>query len=159
MSKSMSEIIENFKPEDLDAATKSKGFRQATTMLLAGRLTVPEWRWFVVEAVNDAVDIPVLTESQERPIFRAAFTAVGQVLEGLLLSAPVDGEFRDKTIALLQGKATVDEWLDVAGEVIDAAVDIPYVPSVGEEMIFDRALDLIAKALHGAFAEGSSEEG
>ena len=149
--------LDDFSPEDLDKATMEKGFRQATAMLLVGKLTVNEWRWFAVEAINDAVDLPILTETQERPIFRQGFTTVGHVLEGLLVDAPFSEDFRDATLDLLRSEATVDEWMNVAAEVVDAVVDIPYVPGVAEEVAFDRAFDLIAKALHGLLVNGSDK--
>lgn len=151
------QTIKDFTPEDLDPATKDKSFRQATAMLLAGKVTVPEWRWFALEVMNEKVDIPLLNEASERDLFKTAFTTVGQLLESMLATDFVDGDLRKKTLALLQGQATVPEWIDVVSEVLDTVIDIPYVPAFGEELVFDRGLDMIAKSLHGLFVGGSKE--
>ena len=141
-------------PETLDGVTRDKSFRKATGMLLAGAITVPEWEWFARRAINRNVDLPFLTEATERELFTTAFEGVGAALEGLILYE--ENEFRTATADLLRGKATVEEWLDVAGEALDALVDIPYVPAAGEDFVFDRGLELIAQALHGLLV-GSSE--
>jgi len=151
--------IDDFSPEDLDDATKERGFRQATAMLLVGKLTVPEWRWFAVEVINDAINVPVLTEAQERPLFRQGITAVGHILQGLLVGAPFDEDFRDATLDLLRGEATAEGWLNVAAEVAGQVVDIPYVPGAAQNLVFDRAFDLLAKALHGLLVDGTASGG
>jgi hypothetical protein len=141
-------------PDKLDGVTRDKTFRKATAMLLAGEITVPEWEWFARRAINRSVDLPYLTEATERELFTTAFEGVGAALEGLILHQ--ESDFRTATADLLRGNMTVEEWTGVAAEALDRLVDIPYVPAVGEEMVFDRGLSLIAQALHGMLV-GSSE--
>lgn len=147
--------IAELTPDQLDGVTRDKGFRQATAMLLAGKITVPEWEWFAIRAINKRLDIPYVGEAAEKDLFAEMFEAVGLALEGLLLTSSSD--FRTATVDLLRGEASVDDWIDVVGESLDALIDIPYVPAIGEEMLFDRGLELIAKSLHGLLV-GSSEE-
>jgi hypothetical protein len=141
-------------PEELDGVTKDKSFRRATALLVAGDLTVPEWQWFAVRAINKNVEIPLVPEATERDLFATALEAIGTALEGLLLQG--ESRFRAATVDLLRGEADVEDFLIVAGDVLDAIVEIPYLPAMGEELIFDRGLELIAKALHGLLV-GSSE--
>jgi len=70
-----------------------------------------------------------------------------------------DSSFRSATLGLLQGIITVPEWLDVVGTVLSERVDIPYVPSVAEDIAFEKGLDLLGSALHGLLEDGSEEEG
>jgi hypothetical protein len=142
-------------PEDLDGVTKDQTFREATAALLAGEISVPEWEWFAQRQINRVVDLPYISEATEEGLFQQAFEAIGAALKGLLLTT-AETEFRAATLDLLQGKATTQEWLDAAAAVLDALVDVPYLPRVGEEMIFDRGLELIAKALHGLLTGGSA---
>jgi len=146
--------IKELVPEQLDGVTKDKSFRKATALLVAGDLTVPEWQWFAVRAINKNVDIPLVSEATERDLFSTALEAIGLALEGLLLQG--ESEFRQAVVDLLRGESNVEDFLIVAGDVLDAVVEIPYVPAMGEELIFDRGLELIAKALHGLLV-GSSE--
>lgn len=147
--------ISELTPDKLDGVTKDKGFRQATAMLLFGKITVPEWEWFAIRALNKRLDIPYIGEAAEKDLLAEAFEAVGLAMEGLLLTS--SSEFRTATVDLLRGEATVDDWIDVAGEALDAIIDIPYVPAIGEDLLFDRGLELIAKSLHGLLV-GSSED-
>jgi hypothetical protein len=151
------EAIENFSPEQLDPATKRRGFKKATAELLVGNVSVPTWTWHAKHAINTAVDVPILSESDEAALLDTAFEVVGQLLESGLTRGFVSEDFRDKTLALLQGEATVPEWVDFVGEVIETAIDVPYVPEFGEQMIFDRGLDLAAKTLHGLLVDGSGD--
>jgi len=155
------ELIENVTteiggnvPETLDGVTRDKMFRKATAQLLVGEITVPEWEWFARRAINRSVDLPFLTEANERELFSSAFEVLGTALEGLLLQE--ESDFRTATADLLRGDMATDEWLDVAGGVLDGLVDVPYVPAMGEDLILDRGLDVIAQALHGLLV-GSSE--
>lgn len=141
-------------PEALDDVTKDKSFRKATAQLLVGEITVPEWEWFARRAINRRVDLPFLTEANERQLFSGAFEVLGTALEGLLLQQ--ESDFRTATADLLRGDMATDEWLDVAGGVLDGLVDVPYVPAMGEDLVFDRGLDVVAQALHGLLV-GSSE--
>lgn len=146
--------IKDLVPEQLDGVTKDKSFRKATALLVAGDLTVPEWEWFAVRAINKNVDIPLVSEATERDLFSTALEAIGLALEGLLLQG--ESEFRQAAVDLLRGESNVEDFLIVAGDVLVVVVEIPYVPAMGEELIFDRGLELIAKALHGLLV-GSSE--
>jgi len=141
-------------PEKLDGVTKDKSFRKATAELLVGAIMVPEWEWFARRAINRNVDLPFLTEANERELFTGAFEVLGTALEGLLLQQ--ESDFRTATADLLRGDMATDEWLDVAGDVLDGLVDVPYVPPMGEDLVLDRGLDVIAQALHGLLV-GSSE--
>lgn len=152
----LDELIEELRVQDLEGVKKSDKFRNATAKLLAGQYTVDEWQWHAVRTINRRVDIPYLSENREGQIFNGAFEAVGFVLENLIGSGATS-DLEKATLDLLQGRATVDEWIDVAGESIDAVVNIPYVPSVGEDLIFDRGLSFLAKTLHG-FLQTSSEK-
>lgn len=147
--------IDELVPEELDDVTTDQTFRQATAALVAGELSVPEWEWFARRQINRLVDIPYVAEATEQGLFDQALEAVGAALEGLLLTID-ETDFQTATIELLQGTATVPEWIDVAGAALDALVDIPYVPAFGEDMIFDRGLELIASSLHGLLVGGSA---
>jgi hypothetical protein len=116
-------------PEDLDGITKDGTFRGATAALLAGQIKVGEWEWFAVRRLNRLVDIPYVGEATEKGLFSEAFEAVGALLEGLLLTTSKT-KFRAATLDLLQGNATTEEWLDAAADVLDALVDISYLPAV-----------------------------
>jgi hypothetical protein len=141
-------------PRALDGVTKDKSFRKATAELLVGAITVPEWEWFARRAINRKVDLPFLIEANERQLFKGAFEVLGTAMEGLLLQQ--ENDFRTATADLLRGDMATDEWLDVASGVLDGLVDVPYVPAMGEDLVLDRGLDVIAQALHGLLV-GSSE--
>lgn len=145
---------------DLSDIKRDRAFRTATTLLLAGKLTVPEWEWYAVRAANRKVDLPWFTEAMERAGFQQAFEVLGKALEGFLVggSGSLDEvtkhpDFRKATIDLLNGQATVPDYVDVAGKVLNAVVDIPYVPEMGENLIFDRGLEFIANTLHDWLSE------
>lgn len=145
---SLEKQVKSLSVEDLEGVKKQKSFRNATAMLLAGEYTVDEWQWHAVRIINRRVDIPYLTEDQEGRIFNGAFEAIGLVLENILKSGAVT-DLEQATLKLLEGEMKVDEWIDVVAEAADLAIDIPYVPGVGEDMIFDRGLAFLAKTLHG----------
>jgi hypothetical protein len=66
-----------------------------------------------------------------------------------------DATFRSATLLLLDGEITVDEWLDEVAEVINEKVDLPWIPEVIEEKIFNYALGFAAKMLHGFLRDGT----
>ena len=144
----MADALDGFTPEDLKGVQESSSFRRATLLLLTGEFTVDEWEWHAVRTINRRVDLPYLTEEQEGRILHGAFEAVGYVLENLLRTGG-DSDLAEATIELLSGEATTEEWIAVAKEALDAAIDIPYVPDFGEDIIFDRGVDIIAATLEG----------
>ena len=153
---------EGLSPEDLDGVSESMAFRKATAKLVAGELTVPEWTWFVKRELNSAVDIPFIPEAAEQGLFDQALEVLGKALEGLLTGGSgqldevtSDPSFRSATLDLLQGKITVPEWLDVVGGVLNDNVDIPRVPDIAEDMLFQKAMDVLGSALHGLLDGGS----
>mgnify|MGYP006896950870 CR=1 FL=1 len=145
---SIAEALDGFTPKDLEGVQKATSFRRSTLLLLTGEATVDEWQWHTVRTINRRVDLPYLTEDQEGRILHGAFEAVGYVLENLLRSGS-DSDLAEATIDLLSGEATTDEWIEVAKEALDATVNIPYVPAFGEDIIFDRGVDILATALEG----------
>ncbi|MFB6279114.1 MAG: hypothetical protein ABEK75_06380 [Salinibacter sp.] len=159
---SLDQKISDLTPEQMDAVTKSVSFREATAKLMAGSISFVQWEWFASRTLKRRLDLPFVQEAMEKNLFGTAFEVFGAALEGLLAggSGSLDGvtkddEFRAAVLDLLQGDATVPEFLDVAGEVIDTVVDIPYVPQFGEDLVFDRGMELLASALHGLLTEGT----
>lgn len=153
-TESLANQIQGWSPEELDAVTRQEAFRLATAELLAGNLKPTDWREHVVDAANAAVDVPLLTEAQEQDVFNAAFDALGAVLDGLLHRTdfgPLEAAITD----LMNGALTVPEFLGVAGDHLNEAVDIPYVPEFAEDLLFSRGVEWIAKILHGYFKGGS----
>lgn len=153
----IAKILQNFSPKELDPVTKQRGLKTATLRLLQGTIDVPEWRWHVVTALNEEVDLPYLLESTEKKMFNGAFHVAGEILQGAVLGKYADKELRDATIDLLSGEQTVPEWIDVVGEVLANVVNVPYVPQVGEDMLFDKGLEIIGKTLHGLLKGGSKQ--
>lgn len=156
------EQIDSLVPEEIDGLTSSTSFRQATAKLLSGAITVPEWEWHFKQQLNRSIDVPYVGDAAEKGIFDTAISTVGTAIQGLFTGGSGmfdevtnDDEFRSATLSLLNGTATVPEWVDVAGVTLDALIDVPYVPAWGEDILFDRGLDLIASALHGLFVGGS----
>jgi hypothetical protein len=159
---SLDQEIEDLTPEKVDAVTTSVSFRKATAKLLAGSISFVEWEWFTTRALNRHLDLPFVQEAVEQDAFATAFDLVGAALEGLLAGGSgtldevtKDDEFHAAVLDLLQGNVTVPEFIDRAGQVLDRTVDLPYVPAVGEDLLFDQGLELIASSLHGLLTEGS----
>jgi hypothetical protein len=153
---------EGLSPEDLDGITESMAFRKATAKLVAGEITVPEWTWFVKRELNRVAHIPFVPEATEKGMFDQALEVLGAALEGLLTGGSGqldevtgDPSFRSATLDLLQGKTAVPEWLDVVGSALNDLVDIPRVPDMAEDLLFQKALDLLGSALHGLLDGGS----
>ena len=153
---------EGLSPEDLDGISESMAFRKATAKLVAGEITVPEWEWFVKRELNQIVDIPFVPEATEKGMFDQALEVLGAALEGLLTGGSGqldevtnDRSFRSATLDLLQGKITVPEWLDVVGDTLNGLIDIPRVPDMAEDILFEKAMDLLGSALHGLLNGGS----
>lgn len=159
---SLDQKISDLTPEQMDAVTKGVSFREATAKLMAGSISFVQWEWFASRTLKRRLDLPFVQEAMEKNLFGTAFEVFGAALEGLLAggSGSLDGvtkddKFRAAVLDLLQGNATVPEFLDVAGKVIDTVVDIPYVPQFGEDLVFDRGMELLASALHGLLTEGT----
>jgi len=159
----IAQLLDEVTIKDLASAKKDKAFRAATAQLLAGEMRVPEWEWYAVRAINRKVNIPMLSEAVERGIFSKVFDVLGTALEGFLIGGSGsfdevtnDGRFRQAVTALLTGEMGVPEFVDVAGEVLDERIDLPYVPNMGEDLLFDRGLQFLATLLQGYLVEDPS---
>lgn len=154
--------IQSLTPEDLNSVTTSVSFREATAKLLAGSITYAEWEWFASRALARRLDLPLVEKAVEQEAFASAFEVFGAALEGVIAGGSgnldevtKDDRFRAAVLDLLQGEITVPEFIGSAEKTLEERVDIPYVPQFGEEIVFDRGLELLASSLHGLLTEGT----
>lgn len=97
----------------------------------------------IVEAMNAATDIPLVGEQTEGKALEwlAGKTLVHLPDRALDAILTVSDGLSDDEIAMLS---------DVLTSFVNSAVDIPYVPEAGEELIFRQVIDFVlSKAKEG----------
>lgn len=110
-----------------------------------------------LEHVGDAkIDLRALTPKRIDPMPDLPADEIDTLTPEQLDPVTKDDQFRNATLLLLDGKITVEDWLDAAADAINRQLDIPWLPEAIEQSIFRYSLKMAGKILHG-FLRGGSE--
>eukprot|EP01012_Entosiphon_sulcatum_P024402 TRINITY_DN29565_c0_g1_i2.p1 TRINITY_DN29565_c0_g1~~TRINITY_DN29565_c0_g1_i2.p1 ORF type:complete len:252 (+),score=54.77 TRINITY_DN29565_c0_g1_i2:185-940(+) len=119
----------------------------------------------ITKKVNDAIDIPLLSEKKEEKIFSKIVHEVNEKLEGAL-QAHLPGHYVNLVRALLNDQISTDEkqrqvndilrghWQRPLSDAVNRNIDIPLLGEHHETKIFHKVIDYILRGMVHYLVEG-----